>query len=425
MTAAESMIRVEGLGKRYRIGALEEQRGRTLRDVLAGGIGRRVRRVGRLLCGSAGGRAPAAETIWALRDVSFDVARGDVVGIVGRNGSGKSTLLKILSRITGPTEGRARIVGRVGSLLEVGTGFHLELTGRENIYLNGAILGMTRGEIQRKFDEIIAFSEIERFVDTPVKHYSSGMHLRLAFAVAAHLDPEILLIDEILAVGDAAFQKRCLGKMQDVASQGRTVLFVSHNLATVRELCTRGLVLDHGRLAHAGGVVDALNAYARVREQEAERTADGTGAGWTQVGLAGRHGDGVGRVAPQDPFAIEGRFAPAVGCDGGQLFCVVTNAMGQTIVHRRVHTRELGVDRVRRDGYRVNVQFPALWLAPGLYTVHFKFLAEAAGAGSGRFTSERVLLDVAGSSEGNANAATSPDIRWQLDPVSPTEANPS
>jgi lipopolysaccharide transport system ATP-binding protein len=219
---SEIAIRVEKLSKRYQIG-VAQQRHDTLRDALGANLARLrpTRRAPRA--------ARHADEFWALRDVSFEVKRGEVVGIIGRNGAGKSTLLKILSRITEPTSGQAQIHGRVGSLLEVGTGFHPELTGRENIYLNGAILGMRRFEIERKFDEIVAFAEIERFLDTPVKRYSSGMYVRLAFAVAAHLEPEILLVDEVLAVGDAAFQKKCLGKMGDVAKEGRTVLFVSHS----------------------------------------------------------------------------------------------------------------------------------------------------------------------------------------------------
>jgi lipopolysaccharide transport system ATP-binding protein len=201
------------------------------------------------------------ECFWALKDVSFEVRQGDVIGIIGRNGAGKSTLLKILSRITEPTEGRVRLKGRVASLLEVGTGFHPELTGRENIYLNGSILGMSRSEIKAKFDEIVAFAEVEKFLDTPVKRYSSGMHVRLAFAVAAHLEPEILIVDEVLAVGDTEFQKKCLGKMQDVATGGRTVLFVSHNMQAVSVLCNRGLYLCGGSLAYAGGVQETIHMY--------------------------------------------------------------------------------------------------------------------------------------------------------------------
>jgi lipopolysaccharide transport system ATP-binding protein len=213
------------------------------------------------------GGDPADNAIWALRDVSLEVAPGEVLGVIGHNGAGKSTLLKILSRITEPTEGRARVRGRVGSLLEVGTGFHPELTGRENIYLNGAILGMRRAEIARRFDEMVAFAEVERFIDTPVKRYSSGMYLRLAFAVAAHLEPEILLVDEVLAVGDAAFQKKCLGRMSEVAREGRTVLFVSHNLPSIEKLCRRVVVIDGGRVIMQGDPVECIAAYLGARAE--------------------------------------------------------------------------------------------------------------------------------------------------------------
>jgi len=261
-------IRATGLSKRYRIGGPSttlrtESRARygykTLRDTLTNAATAPLRR----LASVARGRSStiADQTIWALKDVSFEVQRGDVVGIIGRNGAGKTTLLRVLSRITRPTEGYAEIHGRVGSLLDVGTGFHPELTGRENIYLNGAILGMKRAEIDRRFDEIVAFSEIGRFIDTPVKHYSSGMRVRLAFAVAAHLEPEILLVDEVLAVGDLAFQKKCLGKMGEVARGGRTVLFVSHNMAAVRRLCQRAVLLDEGRARALGDVDDIVSRY--------------------------------------------------------------------------------------------------------------------------------------------------------------------
>jgi lipopolysaccharide transport system ATP-binding protein len=249
-------IRVEKLGKQYRIG--KRERYQTLRDTLTDTVAAPFRwlRNGR----SANGNG-APEHIWALKDISFEIPRGEVVGIIGRNGAGKSTLLKVLSRITEPTEGRAEIHGRVGSLLEVGTGFHPELTGRENVYLNGAILGMHKAEIAGKFDEIVAFAEIEAFLDTPVKHYSSGMYMRLAFAVAAHLEPEILLIDEVLAVGDVAFQKKCLGKISDVANQGRTVLFVSHNLIAVENLCPRSVLLRRGEVLEAGETRQVLGEY--------------------------------------------------------------------------------------------------------------------------------------------------------------------
>ncbi len=250
---AEAAIRVDRLSKRYRLGA-RRRAYRTLRDSVAGALkGSWLR-----------GRGERAGTFWALRDVSFELYAGQVLGLIGANGAGKSTLLKILSRITEPTAGRAVLRGRVGSLLEVGTGFHGELSGRENIYLNGAILGMKRAEIARQFDAIVAFAEVEAFVDTAVKHYSSGMYLRLAFAVAAHLEPEILLVDEVLAVGDAAFQKRCLGKIGEVAQEGRTVIFVSHNLAAVERLCDQALLLDHGRLAFQGPTADVIERYLQA-----------------------------------------------------------------------------------------------------------------------------------------------------------------
>ncbi len=254
-------IRVENLSKRYRIG--QRERYKALRDTLTDALYAPFRAVASVLKGrrSASGGSPSNNFIWALKDVSFEVKRGEVVGIIGRNGAGKTTLLKVLSRITEPTEGYAEIHGRVGSLLEVGTGFHPELTGRENIYLNGAILGMRKAEIDRKFDEIVAFAEVEKFIDTPVKHYSSGMYVRLAFAVAAHLEPEILLVDEVLAVGDAAFQKKCLGKMGDVAKEGRTVLFVSHNMGAITRLCGRTLWIDEGCLRMNGPTEHVVSHY--------------------------------------------------------------------------------------------------------------------------------------------------------------------
>jgi lipopolysaccharide transport system ATP-binding protein len=259
------IIKVENISKQYHIGALESSN-RTLREALAGAVRNPLRHLR-----SRGG----AQTVWALRGVTFDVQPGEVVGLIGSNGAGKSTLLKILSRIVEPTEGRAELYGRAGSLLEVGTGFHPELTGRENIFLNGAMLGMKRVEIARKFDEIVAFSEIEKFIDTPVKHYSSGMYMRLAFAVAAHLDPEILIIDEVLAVGDVSFQKKCLGKMGEVAGAGRTILFVSHNMVAVQSLCSRVIWLQHGEVREEGRSAEVISNYLRTSiSLRAEQTWD-------------------------------------------------------------------------------------------------------------------------------------------------------
>src|SRR3989442_5122458 len=250
----ETAIRVENVCKRYRIG--QRQRYKTLRDALFGVMCTPFRGVRACLSGQGTSKSyqESDNFIWALKDVSFEVKRGEVIGVIGRNGAGKSTLLKILSRITKPTKGFAEIQGRGGSLLEVGTGFHPELTGRENIYLNGAVLGIKKWEIGRKFDGIVAFAETEKFIDTPVKHYSTGMYMRLAFAVAAHLESEILLVDEVLAVGDAAFQKKCMGKMREVGREGRTVVFVSHNMGAIAELCDRAVLLDQGRQIADGDV---------------------------------------------------------------------------------------------------------------------------------------------------------------------------
>ncbi|CAG0974295.1 Teichoic acids export ATP-binding protein TagH [Anaerolineae bacterium] len=280
-------VRVENLSKLYRIGAKQESY-KTFRDSITDAVTAPFKRVAGLLRGNAAAAANLDETIWALKDVSFEVKRGEVVGIIGRNGAGKSTLLKILSRITEPTSGEAKVYGRVGALLEVGTGFHPELTGRENIYLNGAILGMSRETIKRKFDEIVAFAEVEKFIDTPVKHYSSGMGLRLGFAVAAHLEPEILIVDEVLAVGDAAFQKKCLGKMGEVAGEGRTVLFVSHNMVAVQSLCQRAVVLSNGEVVQTGTTDDMIRFYLATADSPPKDIAlkerlDRTGSGLARI----------------------------------------------------------------------------------------------------------------------------------------------
>lgn len=259
---SDSVIQVENLGKKYVLGQQQQGNSRyvALRDVLADGVKSFSRRLRHPLKSQT---PRQQDEFWALKDVSFEVKQGEVVGIIGRNGAGKSTLLKILSRITEPTTGRVRLRGRVASLLEVGTGFHPELTGRENIFLNGAILGMSRAEINRKFDEIVDFAEVERFLDTPVKRYSSGMYVRLAFAVAAHMEPEILVVDEVLAVGDSSFQKKCLGRMETVSKEGRTVLFVSHNMATIQSLCSESLLLESGAIIERGKSSKVIESYLK------------------------------------------------------------------------------------------------------------------------------------------------------------------
>jgi lipopolysaccharide transport system ATP-binding protein len=315
-------VRVENLGKLYRIGQLVGYK--TLRESLmyvATRPLRRLRQTGnrRRETEAAGLRSPVpshSNYLWALKDVSFEVRRGEAVGIIGRNGSGKTTLLKILSRITAPTEGYAEVHGRIGSLLEVGTGFHPELTGRENIYLNGAIIGMKKAEVERKFDEIVSFAEIEKFLDTPVKRYSSGMYVRLAFSVAAHLEPDILLVDEVLAVGDAAFQKKCLGKMSNVASEGRTVLFVSHNMAAVQELCQRAILLKEGRIVEDNSarkvVSDYLSAQSDVSSGDMDvsdpllrrSSLPNSRFRWTRVTIVNSAGKATSMLALGEPFEI-------------------------------------------------------------------------------------------------------------------------
>lgn len=310
----ELAVRVEGLGKRYRIGSAAVPY-KTLRDVLAKFASSPLASFRDRADRFRADQSDPASTIWALREVSFTVGKGEALGIVGRNGAGKSTLLKLLSRITVPTTGTVRVTGRVGALLEVGTGFHPELTGRENVYLNGAILGMSRREIEQRFDEIVAFAETERFVDTPVKRYSSGMQLRLAFAVAAHLQPDILLADEVLAVGDAAFQRKCLGKMGEAASEGRTVLFVSHNLQAVKALCTRAIRIEDG------GIVDSGPADEVVERYQLSTTSLSFGSDLTTAPRRGEvkgdivmrrasleAGAGPGMVRLHEPMSIEIEF---------------------------------------------------------------------------------------------------------------------
>lgn len=358
-------IEVSGLSKHYVIE--HESRHDNLRDTLhhtARKLWRRVR----------WGTSFEKEEFWALRDVSFAVQPGEVVGIVGRNGAGKSTLLKILTRITAPTSGKITLRGRVASLLEVGTGFHPDLTGRENIFLNGAILGMQRAEIRRKFDEIVAFAEIERFLDTPVKRYSSGMYVRLAFAVAAHLEPEILIIDEVLAVGDAQFQKKCLGKMRDVAQgEGRTVLFVSHNLGAIRSLCTKCAWLNSGQLVEHGSTEAVINAYyksgsestARQRIAEFPRGAT-LGERLRVTELSFNRGKVVQHGAPFS-FVIE--YEGRLACTDVSFGVGITNFDGTRLLTFDSDLTLPRIDLPAGAKGRVECTVPELWLQPGLYLV--------------------------------------------------------
>jgi lipopolysaccharide transport system ATP-binding protein len=358
---------------------LAEYRGSRMEDGGGGGAEHRTSNIERPTS-NGNGHAPAldsrpstldSDTIWALQDVSFEVQEGEVVGIIGRNGAGKSTLLKILSRITEPTSGRAVIRGRVSSLLEVGTGFHPELSGRENVYMNGTILGMTKREIDRKFDEIVDFSGVEKFLDTPVKRYSSGMKVRLAFAVAAHLEPEVLVIDEVLAVGDAEFQQRCMGKMQDVADSGRTVLFVSHNLGAVRTLCHRGLMLVSGAVAFQGQIDDAVDFYLSSFSQGEGTELDDTpqhreGAGdarVTRVEVRNRNGETTGTLAVGAPAT----FLVEVSRSLRGLACAVRVCDAQGAMISVLNSRNSGPEDTRGLGTQFVCQMDELLLMPGRY----------------------------------------------------------
>jgi lipopolysaccharide transport system ATP-binding protein len=379
-TTSKPMISVENLGKSYLVGHVSADRERytALRDV----IGRHARNLVRNARDMAFGRqiihGDEVEEFWALQDVSFDVHAGEVLGIVGRNGAGKSTLLKVLSRITEPTLGRIVLRGKVASLLEVGTGFHPELTGRENIFLNGAILSMTRVEIKKKFDEIVSFAEIERFLDTPVKRYSSGMYVRLAFAVAAHLDPEILIIDEVLAVGDSHFQKKCLGKMHDVASnQGRTVLFVSHNMAAVKSLCTRAICLEKGTLVandipdiviHEYLHADAEDFFDGHIPDERPRQFETGELRFTQVSLLSRSGNPTMTLETGSEHEFVVRFTVKQEIDDAFLELGITDRDGNQLTQSRwpLHARS-GL-RLSPGDYEVRVK-SSLNLFPGSYAV--------------------------------------------------------
>lgn len=365
-------IRVENLGKLYRLGPRE--RYKALRDTLTEAMSAPFRALKNL---RASAKPSSNDFIWALKDVSFEIKQGEVVGIIGRNGAGKSTLLKILSRITEPTEGYAEIRGRVGSLLEVGTGFHPELTGRENIYLNGAILGMKKAEIARKFDEIVAFAEVEKFLDTPVKHYSNGMYVRLAFAVAAHLEPEILLVDEVLAVGDLAFQKKCLGKMGDVARTGRTVLFVSHNIGAISRLCQRIFWLGEGKLLEEGNTEKVIGDYLTS-------TASANGEIVWQNGIANlgvnefsllsvRVLNAEGKVISNPdickPFFIEMRYRINEALPYCRVGFLVSSLDGTSVFETYDADDEQYAGRRQPGEYTVRCEIPANLLNSGTYLI--------------------------------------------------------
>lgn len=375
-------LRTVGLGKQYRIGAAEE-RVTSLRDAISRAAGAPLRNLRRLRSLTSFSGGDAADVIWALREVSLEVRHGEVLGLVGRNGAGKSTLLKILSRITAPSAGFAEVRGHVGSLLEVGTGFHPDLTGRDNVYLNGAILGMDRAQIDRKFDEIVAFSGVERFIDTPVKRYSSGMYLRLAFAVAAHLEPDVLIVDEVLAVGDAEFQRKCLGKMDDVAREGRTILFVSHNMNAVQRLCTRGVILEGGRKAAEGPARDIVAQYLASAAARGDSGAPAAGK-WIDVADRPRSGSGEARFEsvrfasddpaigyaayPGGPLDIDVRIQSADARRVASVSIMIFDQHGTKLIN--TDTVSIGLMTQLRAGLtEMRFSIAALHLSPGTYVL--------------------------------------------------------
>lgn len=368
----KSAIKIENLSKKYVI--RHEQRANyvALRDVITAGAKQLVQTLRHPLGGYDEGD-PGHEEFWALNDVSLDIRPGERVGIVGRNGAGKSTLLKVLSRITEPTKGRVQLGGRVASLLEVGTGFHPELTGRENIFLNGAILGMSKAEIRRKFDAIVEFAEVEKFLDTPVKRYSSGMYVRLAFSVAAHLESDILIVDEVLAVGDAGFQRKCMGRMESVANEGRTILFVSHNMGAISELCTRAVLLDRGRKVADGSVAEIVSQYARMASsgiQYVDETASTTRRESTVVAVRvlsdANQESGIFDLSEAVTVEIDYRVRERL--HGLQL--AMTIARNMVDVFHTFDTDTLGpVEWVEPGNYRLRHRIPPMFLKAGSYSV--------------------------------------------------------
>ena len=418
-------IRVENLSKCFRIGPNQAGSYRTLRDSLTEAAAAPFRRLRRWASGAPAVTAdPASTTHWALKEVSFEVQPGEVLGIIGRNGAGKSTLLKVLSRITEPTEGRAELRGRVVSLLEVGTGFHQELTGRENIYLNGAILGMSRREIDRKFDDIVAFAEIERFLDTPSKRYSSGMYIRLAFAVAAHLDAEILIVDEVLAVGDAAFQKKCLERIRALGSGGGTVLFVSHNMGTVASLCKSALVLEGGQLIGRGEAREQVRLYMNtLNERSAVDVAARTDRGGngaariTSVRFLDGHGKPVESAMSGEPLTIRLDYRGRAPLSNAEVFLRLTGEHGLNVTLLSSRFSGDVLPQLPAEG-ALDCVIPEVALAAGTYTLTVSLVAGLELAdevlGAARLDVEPGAFFSSGRTPGPENGVVLTRHRWAL-----------
>jgi lipopolysaccharide transport system ATP-binding protein len=372
---SDTVIRVENLSKKYVIS--HQQQGDTRYNTLRDSISQGVESLSKKLLNPNGRQIynPAHEEFWALKDVSFEIKQGDRVGIIGRNGAGKSTLLKVLSRIVEPTSGKIGIKGRVASLLEVGTGFHPELTGRENVFLNGAILGMSRVEIQHKFDEIVAFAEVEKFLDTPVKRYSSGMYVRLAFAVAAHLEPEILIVDEVLAVGDVQFQKKCLGKMRDIGREGRTILFVSHNVAAIRNLCSKGIFLSQGNVVENSTIEKTISRYLNTGDktsnywQRSDDTPSNEDIYFLEIDIKNDQEKSTELVSSIEPIYIDVSIYASREISDVQIHIRITNQEGIHVLTTANTDFSKNSKDIKQGFYKFRVTIPPSFLYPGNYSL--------------------------------------------------------
>jgi lipopolysaccharide transport system ATP-binding protein len=412
-------IKVENLSKAYQIGQIGT--GTISRDIERWFITRVLGRDDPFIkLGEKNDRTRKSKSnvVWSLKDIDLQIEQGDAIGIVGRNGAGKSTLLKLLSRVTSPTTGSIKIKGRVASLLEVGTGFHPELTGRENIYLNGSILGMRKKEIDRKLDEIIDFSGVERYIDTPVKRYSSGMSVRLAFAVAAHLESEILIVDEVLAVGDAEFQKKCLGKMEEVGQHdGRTILFVSHNMSAIQSLCSRGVLLESGDLSYDGSAAQCISEYYQANKGRSSEIGSTQHSALDVLGFT--INDSLHPIIKvEEQLSVELRFR-AFGLRKAEAILILENVNSQQIIHNRVNLNEIGPKSL--DGrYIVNVDLPSLWLTPGVYCAYFKLIEPSLNS-RGVVSSERILIEVRGELDRTGRTLLSPDTEWTISETLPEQ----
>ncbi|MEO0550751.1 MAG: polysaccharide ABC transporter ATP-binding protein [Pseudomonadota bacterium] len=425
------MISADKIGKKYLIGQRTGERSSTLRDVITRSAGRLARTSRDIVKGRALIMGDEVQEFWALKDVSFELNQGDTLAVIGRNGAGKSTLLKVLSRITEPSSGRAVLRGRVASLLEVGTGFHPELNGRENIFLNGAILGMTRQEIQSKFDEIVDFAGVEKFLETPVKRYSSGMYVRLAFAVAAHLEPEILIVDEVLAVGDAEFQRKCLGKMESVAGEGRTVIFVSHNLSSVRRLCEKGLVLSSGQVTYEGTVDSAIEYYAQFamdgsKSDELGRFQSDEGFGSEsfavhEVKAYGTAKQKLGQVSTDEEMAIEVEFSQPETLQSIRMTVMLFNAEDVMLFATTDETARSKITETEAGRYRARCLLPSKILNRGEYRIEIQAAIPRTEVLLKRthFCSVRVdgLLLSGTLADQDWPGAISPEMDWSITPI--------